>query len=235
MMARRLVIAGICLAVLIAAVALVLDQMASKPGPATAQSSVSPGPGGDPSNGNASGSASAPPSGSPTSGGPTSGSSASSPADGSGDGGTTAKPLEVLPPVTATPTGLPVPSAPAPLITGPLPKSATAKGSLVEGWPSSVVTMPAGTTVGSTSISTSGNVLQLTADGVVGTSQEEVLGAFRQSLVGQGFWSEDAPAPDGAVAARFVRGTDTVTVSVSVTGTGVSRFQLLGSLHTTAD
>ena len=234
MMARRLVIAGICLAVLIAAVALVLDQMASKPGPATAQSSVSPTPGGDPSNSNSSGGASAPPSGSPTSG-----SSTSSPPDGSGngsgDGVTTAKPLEVLPPVTATPTGLPEPSAPAPLITGPLPKSATAKGSLVEGWPSSVVTMPAGTTVGSTSISTSGTVLQLTADGIVGTSQGDVLGAFRQSLVSQGFWSEDAPAPDGAVAARFVRGTDTVTVSVSVTGTGVSRFQLLGSLHTTAD
>lgn len=233
-MARRLVIAGICLAVLIAAVALVLDQMASKPGPATAQSSVSPSPGGDPSNGNSSGNPSASPSGSPTSG-----SSTSSPADGSGngsgDGGTTAKPLEVLPPVTATPTGLPVPSAPAPLITGPLPKSGTAKGSVVEGWPSSVVTLPVGTTVGSTSISSSGNVLQLTADGIVGTSQEDVLGAFRQSLVGQGFWSEDAPAPDGALAARFVRGTDTVTVSVSVTGTGVSRFQLLGSLHTTAD
>jgi len=95
--------------------------------------------------------------------------------------------------------------------------------------------MPAGTTVGSTSISTAGNVLQLTADGIVGTSQGDVLGAFRQSLVSQGFWSEDAPAPDGAVAARFVRGTDTVTVSVSVTGTGVSRFQLLGTLHTTAD
>lgn len=230
MMARRLVIAGICLAVLIAAVALVLDQMASKPGPVTAQSPASSSPGANPSNGTASGSASAPPSGSPTSG-----SSASGPADGGGDGGTTAKPLEVLPPVTSTPTGLPEPSAPAPLITGPLTKSGTAKGSLVEGWPSSVVAMPAGTTVGSTSISTSGNVLQLTADGIVGTSQQDVLAAFRQSLVPQGFWSEDAPAPDGAVAARFVRGTDTVTVSVSVTGTGVSRFQLLGSLHTTAD
>ncbi|BCW48840.1 hypothetical protein [Arthrobacter sp. StoSoilB13] len=230
MMARRLVIAGICLAVLIAAVALVLDQMASKPGPVTAQSPASSSPGANPSNGSASGSASAPPSGNPTSG-----SSASGPADGGGDGGTTAKPLEVLPPVTSTPTGLPEPSAPAPLITGPLPKPGTAKGSLVEGWPSSVVAMPAGTTVGSTSISTSGSVLQLTADGIVGTPQEDVLAAFRQSLVPQGFWSEDAPAPDGAVAARFVRGTDTVTVSVSVTGTGVSRFQLLGSLHTTAD
>jgi hypothetical protein len=116
-----------------------------------------------------------------------------------------------------------------------LPKSGTAKGSLVDGWPGSVVAMPAGTTVGSTSISTSGNVLQLTADGIVGTSQEDVLAAFRQSLVPQGFWSEDAPAPDGAVAARFVRGTDIVTVSVSVTGTGISRFQLLGSLHAAGD
>lgn len=235
MMARRLVIAGICLAVLIAAVAIVLDQMAGKPGNTSAQSSSVP-----------STSSSAPASGGATpnsAGTPTSGSSSSGVEGGSGEGSSaegnggqsTAKPLEVLPPVTATPTGLPEPSPPAPLITGALPQPGAASGEVVDGWPADIVSLPSGTTIGSTSVSTSGDILQVSADGIVAKPQAEVLGSFRQSLVSHGFWSEAAPAADGAVAERFVRGTDTVTVSVSTTGTGASRFQLLGSLHTTAD
>ncbi|MET3903555.1 hypothetical protein [Paenarthrobacter sp. 4246] len=240
MMARRLVIAGICLAVLIAAVAIVFDQLA-RPGATSAQAPPS--------------SSSRPDAGAGSSGttAPTSGSTASDAANsatggsategsGSGTGGaednagpSTAKPLEVLPPVTATPTGLPEPSAPAPLITGALPEPGSASGELVDGWPDGVLSLPAGTTIGSTSVSTSGDILQLTADGIIAKPRAEVLDFFRQSLVSHGFWTEEAPAADGAVAARFVRGADTVTVSVSTTGTGSSRFQLLGSLHTTAE
>ncbi|MFJ6536466.1 hypothetical protein ACIQH5_09555 [Paenarthrobacter sp. NPDC091711] len=246
MMARRLVLAGICLAVLIAAVAIILDQMAGRPGPSAAQSTSTsaptPGsnvtatggatPGGNPPSGSAATGSTA--TGNPTSGAEGSGSGNS--AEGSsGDGGSAAKPLEVLPPVTATPTGLPEPSAPAPLITGTLPQPDSASGEVVDGWPGGVLTLPEGTTIGSTSVSTSGNVLQVAADGIIAKPQAEVLASFRQSLVAHGFWSEAAPAADGAMAERFVRGADTVTVSVSTTGTGNSRFQLLGSLRTAAD
>lgn len=247
MIARRLVIAGICLAVLIAAVAIVLDQLAGKPGPSAAQSTSASAPsagssaaasgGATPGSASSAPSGGAPtgsaPSGSPASGSEGGGTEATS---GEGDGGpSTAKPLEVLPPVTATPTGLPQPSAPAPLITGTLPEPASAAGEVVDGWPAGVLSMPEGTTIGSTSVSTSGDVLQVAADGITSKPQAEVLASFRQSLVAHGFWSEPAPAADGAMAERFVRGTDTVTVSVSTTGTGNSRFQLLGSLHAAAD
>ncbi|MFJ4268197.1 hypothetical protein ACIPY1_16710 [Paenarthrobacter nicotinovorans] len=237
MMARRLVIAGVCLAVLIAAVALLFDQLAAKPGP-VAQSTSSPASSHSPGSrssappGTTSQGAEAPTSGSSPSGGSSGGST-----DGGGDGGAPSggQALEVLPPVTATPTGLPEPTPPAPLITGALPEPGTASGQVVDGWPAGVLTLPAGTTIGSTSVSTSGNVLQVAADGIVDKPRAEVLGSFRDSLVSHGFWTEDAPAGEGAMAARFVRGTDTVTVSVSTTGTGSSRFQLLGSLHTSAD
>ncbi|UXM90146.1 hypothetical protein [Paenarthrobacter sp. JL.01a] len=237
MMARRLVIAGVCLAVLIAAVALLFDQLAAKPGPvaqstSSPASSPSPGSGSNASAGTTSQGAEAPTSGSSPSGGSSGGST------DSGDGGASpagGQALEVLPPVTATPTGLPEPTPPAPLITGALPQPGTASGEVVDGWPAGVLTLPAGTTIGSTSVSTSGNILQVAADGIVDKPRAEVLGSFRDSLVSHGFWTEDAPAGEGAVAARFVRGTDTVTVSVSTTGTGSSRFQLLGSLHTSAD
>ncbi|MCP1414493.1 hypothetical protein [Paenarthrobacter sp. A20] len=238
MMARRLVIAGLCLAVLIAAVAIVLDQMA-KPGSTSAQgpssSSSSPGTG---STGAATPTPGSTPSGVANGGTEGSGSGAGGTGSGGADGNAsapTSKPLEVLPPVTATPTGLPEPTTPAPLITGALPAPGSADGELVDGWPDGVLSLPSGTTIGSTSVSTSGNILQLTADGIIAKPRAEVLDSFRQSLVSHGFWSEEAPAADGAVAARFVRGTDTVTVSVSTTGTGSSRFQLLGSLHTTAE
>ncbi|MFJ4285362.1 hypothetical protein ACIPY0_06925 [Paenarthrobacter nicotinovorans] len=238
MMARRLVIAGVSLAVLIAAVALLFDQLAAKPGPvaqstSSPASSHSPGSGSSAPPGTTSQGAEAPTSGSSPSGGSSGGST-----DGGGDGGASpsgGQALEVLPPVTATPTGLPEPTPPAPLITGALPEPGTASGQVVDGWPAGVLTLPAGTTIGSTSVSTSGNVLQVAADGIVDKPRAEVLGSFRDSLVSHGFWTEDAPAGEGAMAARFVRGTDTVTVSVSTTGTGSSRFQLLGSLHTSAD
>ncbi len=234
MMARRLVIAGICLAVLIAAVAIVLDQMAGKPGPSAAQSTSSSAPSTGSSitpSGGATPGGTGDPTGDPQPGSPASGTEGSGEGD---DGPSTAKPLEVLPPVTATPTGLPQPSAPAPLVTI-LPDPGSAAGEVVDGWPADILTLPEGTTIGSTSVSTSGDVLQVPADGIIAKPQAEVLASFRQSLVAHGFWSEVAPAAEGALAERFVRGADTVTVSVSTTGTGNSRFQLLGSLHTAAD
>jgi hypothetical protein len=236
MMARRLVSAGICLALLIAAVALVLDQMA-KPGATSAQSppSSSSSQGATPSGATPTSSSSA--AGTDGSGTGTGGTETNGTGNDGGDGASgpsTAKPLEVLPPVTATPTGLPAPTAPAPLITGALPTPGSASGDLVDGWPDGVLTLPPGTTIGSTSVSTSGNILQVAADGILAKPRAEVLDLFRQSLVAHGFWSEEAPAAEDAEAARFVRGTDSVTVSVSTTGTGSSRFQLLGSLHTTA-
>ncbi|WP_284987109.1 hypothetical protein [Arthrobacter sp. fls2-241-R2A-172] len=234
MMARRLVIAGICLALLVAAVAVIFDQMAGRTASTTAQDSSASRPAPSSSGQGQSAPAGATPGGgTPASGSPSPGQAGAGPETG-GDGQSTAKPLEVLPPVTASPSGLPEPSAPAPLISGALPAPGTAAGKVVDGWPVDILTLPAGTTIGSTSVSTSGNALQVAADGIVAKPQSEVLGSFSQSLVSHGFWSEQAPAADGAVASRFVRGSDTVTVSVTTTGTGASRFQLLGTLHTTA-
>ncbi len=72
MNARRLVIAGIALAVLIAVVAIVFDQLAVRSGQTTAQASnsASPTSGGDGANGSGAGAQS---SGSPTSGAPPTG------------------------------------------------------------------------------------------------------------------------------------------------------------------
>ncbi|MCY1250813.1 hypothetical protein D9M72_644900 [compost metagenome] len=57
---------------------------------------------------------------------------------------------------------------------------------------------------------------------------------FQQKLAALKFWSEAAPAADGQRSVRFVRGTDSVTLTTSTTGTGSTRFMLLGNLHATA-
>ena len=111
MNARRLVIAGLALAVLIAVIAVVFDQLAVRPAQTTAQNSSPASPSGAGSSPTGSGEAG---SGPQSSGSPTSGPSAGG--DGNGGASPGAKPLEVLPPVTVTPTGLPEPSAAAPLL-----------------------------------------------------------------------------------------------------------------------
>lgn len=140
-----------------------------------------------------------------------------------------ARPLEVLPPVSAPPTGLPMPVPPTALVRLPLPATASAQGKTVAGFPAQVLSFPEGTVVVFTGVSSDGDRLQATAEGIVALSQEEVAGHFLQILQPKGFTVDDSAAAAGQPGGRLVRGTDSVSVSVSTTGTGGTRFSLLGN------
>jgi hypothetical protein len=116
----------------------------------------------------------------------------------------------------------------------PLPASASAQGKIVDGFPSDALPFPEGTVVVSTSVSAADAVLQVTADAISAASQDSVVGHFQQRLSALHFWSEPAPAAEGQRSVRFVRGTDSVTLTTTTTGTGSTRFMVLGSLHTMA-
>lgn len=148
------------------------------------------------------------------------------------DGTGKARELEVLPPVSASPTGLPLPSPPAALVSEPLPAAASAQGKLVEGFPSNVLSFPDSTVIVFTGISPSGGALQVTAEGIVELAREKVIGHFQQILQSEGFRSEEAPAAAGQQAVRLARSNDFVSVTFSTTGTGSTRFSLLGTFHT---
>ena len=141
---------------------------------------------------------------------------------------------EVLPPVSATPSGLPMPSPPAPLVSKPMPGAASAQGKIVDGFPADALRFPEGTVVVSTSVFPAEESLQVAADAIASLSQDSVAGHFQQVLGGLGFWSEPVPAPPGERALRFGRGADSVTLTASTTGTGGTRFMLLGNLHAAA-
>ena len=225
MKAKRLVIAGIGLAVLLGGAAVVLDQMTTDPPPT---SSAAPLAGSGPQTAGASAGPGA------TEARGTGDGTAASPEESAGSPASAPAGREVLPPVSATPSGLPVPSPPAALISAPLPAAASAQGKVVDGYPADVLPFPDGTVFVSTSVSPADGTLQVAADAIVGLSQDSVTGHFQQVLGSRGFWSEPVPAAEGQRALRFGRGTDSVTLTASTTGTGGTRFMLLGNLHVAA-
>jgi hypothetical protein len=226
--AKRLVIAGVGVAAILGGTAVVLDQMAAgepaaSHAPAPAGSSP-PAAGSTPDPGTTDAAA---PAGS--------GDSAPTPTGGSTEG-SAAAPVgrEVLPPVSAAPTGLPMPSPPAPLISTPLPAAESAQGKIVGGFPADALRFPEGTVVVSTSVSPAEGSLQVAADAIAGLNQDSVAGHFQQVLGSLGFWSEPVPAAAGERALRFSRGADSITLTAATTGTGGTRFMLLGNLHAAA-
>jgi hypothetical protein len=112
-----------------------------------------------------------------------------------------------------------------------LPASGSAQGNIVDGFPVNVVTFPDRTVLVSTSVSSSEKTLQVTADGIVELSTAQVTGHFQQTLLALGFQPEAVTAVDGQQSIRLTRGMDTVTVAITTTGTGSTRFTLLGNLH----
>jgi hypothetical protein len=111
---------------------------------------------------------------------------------------------------------------------------ASARGEIVDGFPGDVISFPDGTVVVSTSVSPADGSLQISADAIVTASQDSVVGHFQQILGPLKFWSERAPAADGQQSMRFRRGNESVTLTTATTGTGSTRFMLLGNLHAAA-
>lgn len=232
MMTKRLVLAGAVAAALLGGAAVVLDQMAPDSPPAagvrpSSEESELPRPSGTGTGGTpVAGGGTLPATPAPSEGAQPG--AAASP----GETASTPRPvLEVLPPASATPPGLPKPSTPAALIRMPLPGPGSARGKVVDGFPVTVVTFPERTVLVSTSVSSSGRTLQVTADGIVELSAAQVTGHFQQKLLALGFRAEAAPAVAGQQSVRLSRGKDTVTLATSTTGTGSTRFTLLGTLH----
>jgi hypothetical protein len=237
MIAKKLVLAGVIAAAALGGTALVLDQV-SKPSEAPpaavggngAVDTGAPQP-------SATGSGTAGAGGGPESpgAGPAPSAAALPPAVGAPPSQAASGPAghqiqEVLPPVSAAPTGLPMPSPPAALIRTPLPASASAQGKVVDGFPANVVTFPDRTVMVSSSVSSEDRTLQATAVGIVDLSPAQATGHFQQSLLALGFQAESVASGDGR-SIRLARGTDTVTVSITTTGTGGTRFTLLATLH----
>ena len=144
-------------------------------------------------------------------------------ADGTAPGSAPALEMPEAPesPVSSLSELLP-PASPAPLVTTPLPRGASAQGRLLRQFPDAL-RPPRGARVESSSLSPMGDRLQVGLVATTALSPAQVLLAYRTRLGRRGMDETAAPpSVAGSRAAAFRRGDSVVTVSVSPRGSGSS-------------
>lgn len=122
---------------------------------------------------------------------------------------------EVLPAAPATSPALPA-TTPLPFpVSAPLPKSAAAVGALATGYPASVLPQAPGSTIKTSSIASQSNHLQVTL--TAGSTQQvtDIVTFYRGILAKYGMYDSAAPALAGSTSALFVRGGNSVTLTVT--------------------
>lgn len=143
--------------------------------------------------------------------------------DGTADGSAPALEMPEAPaPTVDSLADLLPPSSTAPLVTTPLPRAASAQGRLLPGFPDALRPDRA-TRVQSSSVSPSGDRLQVGLVATSSRSPEQVLLAYRTRLARRGM-AETASPPSiaGSRAAAFRRDGSVVTVTVTPRGSGTS-------------
>lgn len=114
------------------------------------------------------------------------------------------------------------PANPAPLVTTPLPRGASAQGRLLRQFPDAL-RPPRGAHVQSSSLSPMGDRLQVGLVATTALAPAQVLLAYRTRLGRRGMDETAAPpSVAGSHAAAFRRGDSVVTVTVSPRGSGTS-------------
>lgn len=123
---------------------------------------------------------------------------------------------EVLPPSSpGTTTGLPA-SKPIPdPVSAPLPKTASATGSLAKGYPKDVLPVAPGSKVGASAVASQDTHLQVTLNAKSSSGVTDVVDFYRGVLARYGMYDVPAPALDGDTAVAFTRAGNSVTLTVS--------------------
>lgn len=150
---------------------------------------------------------------------------------GAGTGQVDESSSEILPSQAPSPTALPLPELAQTLI-GPLPATDTAHGQVVDGFPTDAVPLPDGLTVVSSSVSASGDRLQVGLLASSDGSPADVQAAFAATLGGAGFAVSDSPALPGSAATAFTHGSDGLVLTVRERTGGGTELSLAGTLST---
>lgn len=113
----------------------------------------------------------------------------------------------------STPDSTPSP-APKALVSAPLPATASARGSIVKGFPAVIPQAPE-STVTFSSVASEGDRMQLGLEATTSVSADGVLSYYRTVFEPLGLVAAPAPAVEGSAALSFVRGGNGITVTVS--------------------
>lgn len=113
------------------------------------------------------------------------------------------------------------PPAPKALVSAPLPATASARGSIVKGFPAVIPQAPE-STITFSSVATEGDRMQMGLEATTSVSADGVLSYYRTVFEPLGLVAAPAPAVEGSTALSFVRGGNGITVTVS-TSAGSAR------------
>ncbi|KQM81430.1 hypothetical protein [Agromyces sp. Leaf222] len=141
-----------------------------------------------------------------------------------GDGGPKS---EVLPPVEPE-AGLPAPVEYHPLLAGDLPESAAREGGLVDGFPATIPVLD-DSSITTSAVASDGVRVLVTLDATVEDSPQRVLDAYLVEFGLLGMQGTASPAVGGSKALEFVRGGDSIVVTVLPEDSG-TRYTLSGTL-----
>ncbi|AIY03627.1 hypothetical protein ART_4028 [Arthrobacter sp. PAMC 25486] len=252
---RILVIAGLSLAVVIIAVAVVLNLMTGQPAtspladstPTVSSSPTSPAA----SSATPSGEKPAPTTATPSAGqpepsvttsaaepdesaSPASNPPEAAPANPKAPAATPdpSRPLEVMAPAQqATAPVLPKSRTDGPLIKAPLPDEASANGEVVAGFPSTVIPTEPSSAVKISSVSPQDSILQVSLVAHSNLESLAVMQFYQKQFASLGLGAAEAPASAGSSAMWFTRGTDKITVTATPHPGGGTEYSIFGVLH----
>lgn len=139
---------------------------------------------------------------------------------------------EILAAPAPGPTGLPLAPPPGPSLSGPLPATGSANGTVVTGFPTTVVPILDGLTVVSSSVSASGDRLQVGLQASSAAAPADVQAAYVAALSAAGFTVADSPALPGSTATAFTRGPDGLVLTVTARTGGGTELSVAGTLTT---
>jgi hypothetical protein len=115
------------------------------------------------------------------------------------------------------------------LLTGALPAKASARGALAKGFPAAVP-LAGKSTVLSSSVSVNGKTVQAAVDAETSSTPAEVVAYYQKLFARAGLPGTETASTPESRSVSFVRGTDSVTLTVTATKTG-SRYSLFGVLR----
>ena len=127
--------------------------------------------------------------------------------------------------------GQPAPIALPPLMTGDLPADASALQKIVAGFPR-VIPIAEQSTVVASSVSSSGNRVQATLEATTTQSPASVTEYYRTVFAALSLPGTSTPASGGSSGTVFSRGGDSVTLTVKPDGDG-AHYSLFGAIDVT--
>ncbi len=127
------------------------------------------------------------------------------------------------------PKSTPVPNP----VSGPLPPTASAVGSVAKGYPNDVMPAAPKSSISATSVSSQGKRLQASLTATTTLAVIDILAFYRTTLAKYGMYDTAAPALDGSTALTFTRGGNSVTLTATPVAGG-STYVVYGTFAATS-